>query len=382
MLTVSRGSTATVKMEFLDNGTLFDPYAVTSVKIYNPSGVLMATLTPTRIATGIWYANYAVDAAAPVGTWQHVWNWQGSVGVAAIDQYYDFTVGGTACIAHNFIGLDCDSECAQPFSGSETTAITIKSIPKRMKIFFLNGSTAFNPAVITVSVVDINDTVVYSGTLAGGQIIKEQDGSFYTSITSTLFDTAPAQYIFKWTYQATTVSEAMLAISHLFVLPVSIYNWLPRIRLQADKTMKVQNASFIGYTDAQLFYYLQSGLDEINMYPPTTSFGLDTFPSGYGQLLINAGTVYALYSQKLFSVDTDVVNFSDQGFSYTVDHFSRLNTVLTELLTQIKDTMSRFKMDFYSGGRISVQMVPSYPLGVVLNTAPTGSLFRNLFRAA
>jgi hypothetical protein len=272
-----------------------------------------------------------------------------------------------------------DSSTIDPiWAGADSTVLTLKGIAKRLKIFFTQGGNPYNPPVISVAM-ELDGKDVFTGSLATGEIKSTCDGIFFVDLPASYFSHAPRYYTVKWLYSSSSDSESVLAVSHLFVINTYVYNWLPRFRLQVDKSRKLVDSNFIGYTDAQLFYYLQGGLDEINMFPPTTMFLLDNWPSTYGQLLIDSGTVVAMISQKLYSVDTDVMTYSDQGFNYTLDHFARLNTVMAEVLANIKDNLSKLKWDFNQLGSVNVQVVPFYPLGVLLKTAPRGGLFRNLF---
>ena len=366
--------------------TPFDPVFISTVTVYNSSGDLVATLAPVRESLGNFYVQYFLPPNAPAGTWNYDYNYQASVSVGVKAESKPFTVVGTIigdCVAHNFIGIGgCDDNCSKVFQGSEATSITLKGIPKRMYIFFTKNGQPFNPYAVNIYVEDRKGRTAYTGSYGTGEVKRETDGSYYVDLDAGFFGFAPQRYVFKWTYQKNVAAETVFAVSYLFVITTNIYSWFPRLRIQLDKSMKVQDRSFIGFLDSQLLYFLQGGLDNINMFPPMTSMFLEQWPQAFGQLLIDAATVVGLYSQKLFSVDTDVQTFSDQGFSYTVDHFSRLNTVLTELLTNVNATLTRFKWEYSGGPSVIVQSVPYFPMGILLSTAAPGSLFRNLFVAA
>ena len=277
------------------------------------------------------------------------------------------------------------------YSNPEGVLIGMKGVDKRLKIFFEQGNAAYDPYSVSVVIENSDETVIVSSTYdaEGSLIKKESTGVYYinavnTDPTYTLYDltlTPLTEYILKWTYLDLENGETQLAMSYLYVLNGQIYSWFPRLRNLVDKAFKMVGCARIGYTDGNLFYYLQGGLDEINKFPPMTSFSLISYPSRYGQLLMDSASVVALTSQALFSVDTDVPSFNDQGFSLSTDHFSRLNTMMTSLATRIEGELKRFKMEFCGIGSVQVQMVPYFPLAVMMKTAPRGSLFRNLFVA-
>lgn len=384
MLEVSRNQIATLVVTFENNGILFDPISVGPVQVFDPTHVIIATITPVRVVTGRWVASYFVGPTAAVGIWEHHWTWQASLAVPSISQTYQFKVLGTpmqGLIQANFVGF---GECGDHIwsEGSDATVVTLQGIPKRMKIFFLQDNVPFNPGVISAEIRDAHGNPVYSGSLLTGEVKKEADGIFYLdspTTTPNLTGTAPNKFMFVWQYSTSIGSEGFFAVSYLYVMSNYVYGWMPRFRLQIDKAVKLVDKEFIGFTNGELYYYLQGGVEEINTFPPVTNFTLDGYPSEYGQLLINSATVVGLISQKLYAVDTDVTAYADQGFSYTLDHFARLNTVMTELLAHIQDQMNRFKMEFSQIGSITVQVVPYYPMSVLLKTAPRGSIFRNLF---
>lgn len=381
---VTVGHVAVLEVEFKDNGVLFDPITINSVEILNSSGVVVSTITPTFLSIGRYRVSYFVAADAVIGTWGHRWTWRANTSIGFTSQTYEFNV--TDCdqviygLEANFQGI---GSCADSIwsQGSNNTVLTLNSIPKRMKIFITKNRIPYDPGVLHVTVIDESSTTVYSASLALGTLLRHSTGSYYIEMTPSLFNTAPKRYMLTWGYSETSTSEVYYAISHLYVVSPLTYKWIPRLKLQIDKAVKTNNYQFIGYTDAELYYFLQGGVDEINSFPPITGFIIDTYPESFGQLLINSATVVGLISQKLFAVDTDVMTYSDQGFSYNLDHFARYNSVMTELLAHIKDQMRKFKMEFSCIGSVNVQAVPFFPAAVMLKTSPRGSLFRNLFVA-
>lgn len=288
----------------------------------------------------------------------------------------------------NFKGFDS----LNLYSNPEGSIVGIKNVPKRLKIFFENDlHQAYDPYSLQVTVEDAAENVIVSGSYVAtpppppGLILKEALGTFYLPTESAvvpiynLVAAAPVQYIMKWLWQDSAGAEQQFAMSTFNTLTTAIYSQFPRLRNQIDKAFKVMGCARVGYTDANLMYYLQGGLDEINAFPPVTGFSLASFPAVYGQLLINSATIVALISQSLFAVDTDTLSFSDQGFSFTSDHFARLQSMYSSLLAQTKEQLKILKFEYSGIAGVVLQIVPSYPFNVVLKTSPRGALFRNLF---
>jgi len=386
MLEVGPNQLATLEVTFIDNGVSFDPIHIDPIVIRDPLGSPVATLAPQRAAPGRFFVQYFVPGGSLAGTWSHDWTWQASGAVNSITQRYNFTVLGTTqvgLITANFVGFGACKDGIWS-EGSDSTVITLKNVPKRAKIFISKDGQPYDPGVVSLNVADDGGNTVYTASLLEGQVKREAIGVYYVDLPSVyppqnLFSSAPKRYMLQWSYGVDAGSEQFIAISWLWVLNHTVYQWFPRLRLQMDKAVKIADKSNIGYTDAELFYYLQGGMDEVNMFPPVTNFMLDNWPETFGQLLINSATVVGMVSQKLFAVDTDVMPYSDQGFQYTLDHFTRLNTVLAELLAHIQDQMTKFKWEFSQLGSVTVQVVPYFPMAVLLKTSPRGSLFRNLF---
>jgi len=276
-----------------------------------------------------------------------------------------------------------DSTCL--YTNPDGVLTTLKGIQKRLKIFFEQSQIAYDPEAINVLVEDENEKEIVSGSYDDDFVQKESDGVFYipsSGIVPVEYDLvakAPKMYNIKWTWSDGEGSETLFALELLHVLSKITYDYFPRLRNQIDKAFKLTTCGRVGYTEANLYYYLQGGIDEINKFPPVTNFTLETFPKVYGQLLIDSATIVSLVSQSLFSVDTDSLAFSDQGFSFTTDHFSRLQSMLTMMITQVGNQLKMLKMEYSQIAGVVLQIVPNYPFATVLKTSPRGALFRNLF---
>lgn len=284
----------------------------------------------------------------------------------------------------NFVGLTEDKTVYISHSSPEGYLVTMKGIGKRVKIFFEDEETkvSFDPVEIHVDIVDENGVILESGDFDSvnnlGAIKRERKGVYYYDFN--LVSIAPKLYQFRWTYRNELNGELFFTTSYITVVTQKVWSLFPRLRNQIDKSRKRKGLEGVGYLEGNLLLYLQGGLDEINTFPPVTNFILDNYPhEKYGQLLIDSATIVAMYSQGLFAIDTDAPSYSDQGFSFTQDHHSKIDRVITALASKIKDQLKSFKLEFSQIGSVQVQVMPYFPISVVLSTAPHGGLFRNLF---
>lgn len=85
-------------VNFYENGTLFDPYNVASVKIYDVatgSPTPLATLTPDGYSTGVYCVTWnalATSSSLEPGTYYDEWTWTGQSGMPSKSQRYSFTL--------------------------------------------------------------------------------------------------------------------------------------------------------------------------------------------------------------------------------------------------------------------------------------------------
>jgi len=94
--TPDAGTTATLEVRFYENGTLFDPFNVTDVNIYDApvGGTAVATgLTPIQISTGVYQVTWDVPEAQTPGNYYDEWSWVAADGMATKVQRYDIVVG-------------------------------------------------------------------------------------------------------------------------------------------------------------------------------------------------------------------------------------------------------------------------------------------------
>ena len=91
-MSIIRGTNVTVTVQFKVSGVLVDPVTINWFKIYNPSGVAVATVITTRLSVGVHRATYTVPATAVIGLWSLRWSWIGTSGMATLVQSQSFSV--------------------------------------------------------------------------------------------------------------------------------------------------------------------------------------------------------------------------------------------------------------------------------------------------
>lgn len=191
-------------------------------------------------------------------------------------------------------------------------------------------------------------------------------------------------WLFDWSasYGAHS-SEIKRIIQTVYVLPGVVFQMVPQLRLIIDKVAKLvdpKSGCFLGYTDQQLLQYIIGGLQTINAYQPCVYFTLDNFPyQQFGSVLLEAALMWGVTSQTLFAVDTDVTSYSDQGASFVINHQGPLTQYLNGLSARLDRMIPQFKLHFVNLGSTVTEMGPNFRLNQLLQSAPSGSLFRNVF---
>jgi len=199
--------------------------------------------------------------------------------------------------------------------------------------------------------------------------------------------THPSTGVYQYNLNATTYPNEYLAAlrcvlsdevidRNIFVksVPSRTFAYAAQLRLQVDKSRKsisdeIQNMDkptgepsiefLFGYSDDILIYYLDRGIQLINgCCSPFTGFTVATFPfAQYGSILIDAATIAALESQGIFAIDTDI-NYSLGGNSLVIDHFTKLSTMIANILNRFNVMVVKFKQQYRARGTIVFQWQP------------------------
>jgi hypothetical protein len=254
---------------------------------------------------------------------------------------------------------------------------------------------SFTPTAVTelkLSILDMGGNVVWSddyfradGTLT--KIIAQPNvfGSYYYPFGSVVGQTSSfGSYIFQWYVNTATAVVPTTIVQNVVVIPPILMYQLPYLRLMIDKSRKVVDPGhdvFLGYTDAQLIMFFESGMQIINGYQPESAvFTTFNFPwNTYRHIALETALMAGVLSQQLFAIDTDIPNYTDQGVSLVIQHQPALAALLTQITARLDNAIPRMKLQFVSTGSIHINQGPNFKLGALISASPTGSLFRNLF---
>ncbi len=239
---------------------------------------------------------------------------------------------------------------------------------------------------LSVEVVNSSDVEVFSANYYpksipdDRRITKGATGTYYLTLTEDETYT-PGTYLANWHARVNTTGEDIYRVQVIDVVSSRILALLPKFRLMLDKSVKFVNTDqycLLGYTDSMLIMYMQLGLSKISAAQPYPTFmTLDQFPVEYfGETLVKASLYEALTSQYLFSIDTDIPNYSDAGHSFVIDHRTPLGNYINQLNTQLEKEIQRMKMHLISSGTVRTEYKFGNYFWLLLTSSPYGSIFR------
>lgn len=217
------------------------------------------------------------------------------------------------------------------------------------------------------------------------RIVRTAVGKFYIDFgnqTPNSETNGSAQWVSDWRIQMVSGGSMTHSIQKINVISIKTASLLPEFRLLIDKSRKLidsNNECFLGYTDSQLLTYLEGGLSTINAYQPSVTFGLEDFPLTYKQILLDSALVVGVMSQQLFAIDSDIPNYNDNGTSFVINHQPQLAAVLNQVSQRLDKLIPMMKLQLINSGAVYTQMGGSFRLNQLMEAAPNGSLFRNVF---
>ncbi len=257
--------------------------------------------------------------------------------------------------------------------------------PRRVEVTFENdNSVAYDPAILTLTVYNPDRSELISETysVAETTIKKSSAGVYYVDFTAPV--DSSGDYQFVWSWQDTVGAETFTGFQSVHVAPIHMFNVFPYVKNQIDKAQKELftasgKANVVAYNDVNLYMYILGGLSEINRQPPSTNLSIKTFPWDKNkQLLIDISTFVGLQAQGLCAIDTDA-NYSMQGNSFAVDHWSKISGFLALLNNRINLHLKQFKMDSLTRiGSVKVERGAGYRQHAIFNASPTGANFGNV----
>jgi hypothetical protein len=193
---------------------------------------------------------------------------------------------------------------------------------------------------------------------------------------------APMDWLFNWQITLDSGGETAYSLQKVRIVSPRAAMFMPDLRQMIDKSHKLvdqSNDNFLGYTDSQIYNYLEGGLNNINAYQPSLALTLENFPTSYKQILIDAALLTGVMSQQLYAVDTDIPNYNDQGTSFVIAHQPQLASFFNQLAQRLDKMIPMMKLSLINPGSVYTQMGPNFRLQTLMEAAPGGSTFRNVF---
>jgi len=252
-----------------------------------------------------------------------------------------------------------------------------------------SSGTLIDPFRLKLNVFDLGGTSKLTDEWPGPptptRIVQNTTGKFYVDFGSAVPNDetdSPQEYLFDWEIELVSGGKITHTAQKVKVISVKTASYLPEFRHLLDKSKKLVNTSndcFLGYTDAQMLYYLEGGLQSINAYQPSLTFTMENFPLTYKQILLDAGLITGAMSQQLFAIDTDIPNYSDQGTSFVITHQAQLASFLNQVTQRLDKLIPMMKLQLIGPGSLHTQMGPNFRLQTLVEASPSGSLFRGIF---
>jgi hypothetical protein len=247
------------------------------------------------------------------------------------------------------------------------------------------------PTSVTITITSMDDTVLYTeSTLlppAIPRILNPSTGVYSIILGTETPNTETSnidRILVTWEVDFGSNDFQSLVQSVRIVSGISMM-YMAELRKFLDKAVKnidldALNPMIVGYTYDDLYLYLEKGLSMINLYQPSVVFdNIDTYPNTHSWLLTEAALFCGIMAQTLFSIDTDLEAYSDLGGSWTVQHFPKLNGMLSLIGARLDAEVPKMKLQFLNSGGIHYEAGPGFRLGMLLSTSPGGAIFRNLF---
>jgi len=220
---------------------------------------------------------------------------------------------------------------------------------------------------------------------ATDRIKRPSAGKYYITWGEEDDETETAQrLLFNWHSREDASSEDVYRTQVLDIVSPRVLSLLPSLRVMIDKVIKPnlpEQYCFLGYTDGILLLFLRLGLNMINEAQPyPTWVSLEYFPiEMFSNILIKAAIYQGITSQLLFSIDTDVPQYSDSGHSFVLQHATPFAGYLSHLKSELDMAIPNFKRHFVNSGTMSAEVRMDMAFSMLLASAPYGSLFRNLW---
>ena len=270
----------------------------------------------------------------------------------------------------------------------EPNIIVLKGTTARISVTIQDANgTPVDPLELKLDVLDLGGTVALTDTwpAPATRLVHPGTGQFYLDFGNQLPNTetdSQTTWVFDWRTTLAFGGQQTHAIQNVKIITVREAHFLPDLRLLIDKSRKTVTPNqkcYLGYTDSMLIAFLEGGLQNINAYQPSLTFTIEDYPLEYRQVLIDAALITGVMSQQLYSIDTDIPNYSDQGTSFVITHQQQLAGFLNQITARLDRLIPMMKLQLIQPGSLHIQMGPSFRLQTLMSAAPSGSIFRNVF---
>lgn len=267
-------------------------------------------------------------------------------------------------------------------------AVTLLNTIERLTISVQDSNgNAVDPFSLTATLMDLGSNPLFTDTWPAPAVrIKHPNtGQFYVDVGSLNPNTetnSVGEFLLDWQTTLNNGGQMTHTIEKLKIVSARETSYIPELRQMIDKSSKlvspVSNV-FLGYTDSNLYSYLEGGLQSINAYQPSLNFTIDNFPFEYKQILLDAALITGVMSQQLYAVDTDIPNYNDQGTAFVISHQPQLASFLNQVTQRLDKLIPMMKLQLINPGTLHIEAGPNFRLQQLVEAAPSGSIFRGVF---
>jgi len=209
-----------------------------------------------------------------------------------------------------------------------------KVIPYDIELTVFPGTSETNPVIENIS-------------LQGGDILMRNDDIWqvYYYDPEEVVLTNPCMYTALWAVKETENSTPNYDYQLINVIPASILQFIPPVRMVIDKIQKKIN-TIEGYQDSDIVQYLMRGLEFINGWFPVTYFTVNSIPKPLHVAWIMASSWYGLNAQHLLEVEL-TYEFSGQVDSFSFDHAAGIESVLSRIWEYMTNELTKTKTQIF-----------------------------------
>jgi len=110
--------------------------------------------------------------------------------------------------------------------------------------------------------------------------------------------------------------------------------------------------------DEEVRQYLEQGINNLNVYSPTTGFDIFSLPQSLEPLVI-LGSIIMGVAQNMLGIGFTDIAYSDQGFSLTATRMDKMSTTFDKVLGAYNNLLAIAKLDYAEGGEgVGTIMLP------------------------